>query len=104
MIADETVTVWHRVRVDIDHAGWERTVVDGCRFEGKRGAGASNPQARVDDSASLYVFRDSPIGEGDMVAEGTQDGNEPPAGALRVTSVRIWPLHGRFHHMEVECR
>lgn len=104
MIADATITVWTPVQADLDHRSWMRSVVGGCRIEESRGSSATNPQAAVSDSASLYVFRDVALSEGCMVCAGVSDADEPPSSALRVTSSERWTLHGRFHHLEAHLR
>lgn len=105
MIAVETVTVWHRRAEGIDRAGWERETLPGCcKLELSGGARASNPQAQVEDAATLYSFADSPIAPGDMVCAGERMEDEPPACALRAAKVARKALSGCFHHLEVSCR
>lgn len=95
----QRATFWRR-----SGDGWERHVSRGCRVE----AASSSSTAAVGPDASptltVYIPGEAPFAEpGGYCVAGERGGDEPPAGALRVGTVRPYTLGGLPHHVEVVC-
>ena len=103
-IATDTMTLWRRVRLDEDHAGWERSHLSGVRIEQSGGSRAGKPGPSPSDRLVAYVFADAGISPKDRVEPGLSASHEPTEGSLEVTDVRRYGLGGRLHHLEVTAR
>lgn len=103
-IATDTMTLWHRVATDADHAAWERTTVPGVRLEPARASRAGRPGPSPSDALVAYVFADVDICPRDRVAAGTSASEAPVEGSYEVTDVLRYALGARLHHMEVTAR
>lgn len=103
-IATDTMTLWRRVRLDEDHAGWERSHLSGVRVEHAGGSRAGAPGPSPSDALVAYVFAEAGIAPRDRVEPGRSASQEPTEGSLEVTDVRRYDLGGRLHHLEVTAR
>lgn len=103
-VATDTLTLWHRVRVDIDHAAWERHTLTGVRCEPLRASRGTHPGPTPSDSLRAYLFAGTDIEPGDRVACGISASPSPTEGSLEVTDVRPYTLGGLLHHVEVDAR
>ena len=75
-IATETMTLWHRVRIDADHVEWERRTLSGVRVEHAGGSRAGAPGPSPSDALVAYVFADADIAPRDRVEPGRPHGME----------------------------
>lgn len=103
-VATDTLTLWHRVLVDLDHAEWEHHVLAGVRCEPLRASRGTHPGPTPSDGLRAYLFAGTGIQPGDRVACGISASPSPTAGSLEVTDVRAYSLGGFVHHVEVDAR
>ena len=103
-IATDTLTLWHRVRADLDHVSWERHVLAGVRTEPMGGSRGTHPGPTPSDGLTAYLFEGTDIRPGDRVACGASASPSPAGASLEVTDVRTYSLGSLVHHMEVEAR
>lgn len=97
ILMTDTVTIWKPNGV-----GYTRVVVPNCRCEYTRSASTAAVGDNPDPRVTCYFERDPQIEPGAYVSAGEYLEDEPPAEAVRISTVRTYTLGGRFHHVKAQ--